>query len=44
MNRIAVVTDASRLGGLGAPIVFLVSSEAQWISGQVIHSEGGFLR
>jgi 3-oxoacyl-[acyl-carrier protein] reductase len=25
-------------------IAFLVSSEAQWITGQVIHSEGGFIR
>jgi 3-oxoacyl-[acyl-carrier protein] reductase len=38
------------MGRLGRPedianlIGFLISSEAQWITGQVIHSEGGFIR
>ena len=30
--------DAARL------VVFLAGDEAAWITGQVIHSEGGFLR
>ncbi|QPA32917.1 SDR family oxidoreductase [Thermaerobacillus caldiproteolyticus] len=37
-GRIGVPYDAARL------IRFLASEEAQWITGQVIHSEGGFLR
>lgn len=38
MGRVGLPEDASRLIG------FLVSDEAQWITGQVIHSEGGFFR
>ncbi|RDW20809.1 SDR family oxidoreductase [Oceanobacillus chungangensis] len=38
MGRIGVPDDAARL------VAFLASSEAQWITGQVINSEGGFLR
>jgi 3-oxoacyl-[acyl-carrier protein] reductase len=38
MGRVGVPEDTAKL------IAFLVSSEAQWITGQVIHSEGGFTR
>jgi 3-oxoacyl-[acyl-carrier protein] reductase len=38
MGRIGRPEDAARL------IRFLVSPEAEWITGQVIHSEGGFIR
>ncbi len=38
MGRIGQPTDAAKLIG------FLASEEAGWITGQVIHSEGGFLR
>ncbi|MFZ3576968.1 SDR family oxidoreductase [Virgibacillus sp. DJP39] len=38
MGRIGMPDDAARL------IKFLVSDEAAWITGQVINSEGGFLR
>jgi len=38
MNRIGMPIDAARLIG------FLASDEAEWITGQVIHSEGGFMR
>lgn len=38
MGRIGTPKDASRL------IAFLASDEAEWITGQVIHSEGGFTR
>jgi 3-oxoacyl-[acyl-carrier protein] reductase len=37
-GRIGLADDAARL------IAFLVSDEAAWITGQVIHSEGGFVR
>lgn len=37
-GRIGKPDDAARL------IAFLASDEAQWITGQIIHSEGGFLR
>ncbi len=37
-GRIGEPKDAARL------ITFLVSEEAEWITGQVIHSEGGFKR
>ncbi len=37
-GRIGVPSDAANLIG------FLVSSEAQWITGQILHSEGGFMR
>ncbi len=37
-GRIGQPEDAARL------VAFLASDEAQWITGQVIHSEGGFLR
>ncbi len=38
------------LGGIGEPedaarlVAFLAGDEARWITGQIIHSEGGFLR
>lgn len=38
MGRIGTPDDAARLIG------FLVSDEAAWITGQIIHSEGGFIR
>ena len=38
MGRIGTPKDASRL------IAFLASDEAEWITGQIIHSEGGFTR
>lgn len=37
-GRIGTPEDAARL------VAFLASDEAQWITGQIIHSEGGFLR
>lgn len=37
-GRIGLAEDAARL------IAFLASKEAEWITGQVINSEGGFLR
>jgi len=37
-GRIGTPEDAARL------IRFLASEEAEWITGQVIHSEGGFIR
>lgn len=38
MGRLGQPTDAARL------IAFLASEQAEWITGQVIHSEGGFVR
>src|SRR5690606_30745622 len=38
MGRIGLPEDAARL------VRFLVSDEAGWITGQVIHSEGGYIR
>ena len=37
-GRIGVPQDAARL------IAFLVSDDAEWITGQILHSEGGFIR
>lgn len=37
-GRIGQPEDAARL------VAFLASDEAQWITGQVLHSEGGFMR
>ena len=37
-GRVREPEDAARL------VAFLASDEAAWITGQVIHSEGGFLR
>jgi 3-oxoacyl-[acyl-carrier protein] reductase len=37
-GRIGIPQDAARL------IRFLASEEAEWITGQVMHSEGGFIR
>lgn len=48
-NKVAIVTGASKSTGIGIPedaaitISFLASDESQWITGQVIKSEGGFL-
>ena len=38
MGRIGQLEDAARL------VVFLASDDADWITGQIIHSEGGFRR
>ena len=38
LGRLGEPEDAARL------VAFLASEEAAWITGQVIHSEGGFLR
>ncbi|MDQ0230171.1 SDR family oxidoreductase [Metabacillus malikii] len=38
MGRIGVPDDVARL------IAFLASEEANWITGQILHSEGGFIR
>lgn len=38
MGRIGKPQDAARL------VAFLASEDAEWITGQIIHSEGGFLR
>lgn len=38
MGRIGLPEDAARI------VAFLASDDAKWITGQVIHSEGGFLR
>ncbi len=38
MGRIGAPEDAARL------VAFLASEEAEWITGQIIHSEGGFIR
>jgi 3-oxoacyl-[acyl-carrier protein] reductase len=38
IGRIGLPEDAARL------IAFLASEEAQWITGQILNSEGGFLR
>jgi 3-oxoacyl-[acyl-carrier protein] reductase len=37
-GRVGEPEDAARL------VAFLVGDEAAWITGQIIHSEGGFLR
>lgn len=37
-KRIGMPKDVARL------IAFLVSEEAEWVTGQIIHSEGGFMR
>lgn len=38
LGRIGLPEDAARL------VSFLASEEAQWITGQIINSEGGFFR
>jgi 3-oxoacyl-[acyl-carrier protein] reductase len=38
MGRLGVPEDAARL------VAWLASAEAGWVTGQVIHSEGGFIR
>jgi 3-oxoacyl-[acyl-carrier protein] reductase len=38
LGRIGQPEDAARL------VAFLASNEAAWITGQIIHSEGGFFR
>jgi 3-oxoacyl-[acyl-carrier protein] reductase len=38
LGRIGMPEDAARL------VAFLASEEAEWITGQVLNSEGGFLR
>jgi 3-oxoacyl-[acyl-carrier protein] reductase len=38
MGRLGTPEDAARL------VVWLASSDAGWVTGQVIHSEGGFNR
>jgi 3-oxoacyl-[acyl-carrier protein] reductase len=37
-GRVGEPEDAARL------VAFLASDEARWITGQILHSEGGFLR
>jgi 3-oxoacyl-[acyl-carrier protein] reductase len=37
-GRVGEPEDAARL------VAFLAGDEARWITGQIIHSEGGFLR
>jgi 3-oxoacyl-[acyl-carrier protein] reductase len=37
-GRVGEPEDAARL------VVFLAGNEAAWITGQIIHSEGSFLR
>ena len=37
-GRVGLPEDAARL------VAFLAGDEAAWITGQIIHSEGGFLR
>jgi 3-oxoacyl-[acyl-carrier protein] reductase len=37
-GRVGKPEDAARL------VAFLAGDEARWITGQIIHSEGGFLR
>ena len=37
-GRVGEPEDAARL------VAFLASEEARWITGQILHSEGGFLR
>ena len=49
-KQTAMFKDRFPMGRLGRPddvaklISFLVSEKAEWITGQVIHSEGGFTR
>ena len=38
IGRLGQPQDAAKL------IAFLVSENAAWVTGQVIHSEGGFIR
>jgi 3-oxoacyl-[acyl-carrier protein] reductase len=38
LGRIGIPEDAACL------VAFLASEEAEWITGQVLNSEGGFLR
>jgi 3-oxoacyl-[acyl-carrier protein] reductase len=38
MGRVGKPEDAAEL------IAFLCSREAAWVTGQVIHAEGGFIR
>ena len=46
----AIILEKSPMGRIGTPkdatqlILFLASDEAEWITGQIIHSEGGFMR
>ncbi|MBD0355312.1 MAG: SDR family oxidoreductase, partial [Rubrobacteraceae bacterium] len=37
-GRVGEPEDAARL------VAFLAGGEARWITGQILHSEGGFLR
>ena len=49
-KQMKIFTDRFPMGRLGQPtdvaklISFLVSENAEWITGQIIHSEGGFVR
>lgn len=38
MNRVGMPKDVAKL------IAFLCSEEGEWVTGQIIHSEGGFIR
>lgn len=49
-NLTKIILEKSPMGRIGTPnnasrlIAFLASDEAEWITGQIIHSEGGFTR
>ncbi len=49
-NLTAKILEKSPMGRMGTPndaarlIAFLASEDAEWITGQIIHSEGGFKR
>jgi 3-oxoacyl-[acyl-carrier protein] reductase len=49
-NQASLILEKSPMGRIGMPkdaarlIAFLASEDAEWITGQIIHSEGGFNR
>lgn len=49
-NLTAIILEKSPMGRIGTPkdasrlIAFLASDKSEWITGQIIHSEGGFTR
>ena len=38
LGRFGMPSDIAKL------VAFLVSEQGEWVTGQIIHSEGGFLR